>query len=104
MTDAHIKIGAATGVAGDQRPITDISANFAGKAPLWVYVLAEASANPNVNRLGPVGGRIVVETMVGLLKSDPTSILNNGSYRPTVNGRPTTMFGLRALVNLVTRA
>ena len=104
LTDDQIKIGAATGIATDQRPITDISANFAGKAPLWVYVLAEAAANPNVNRLGPVGGRIVVETLVGLLKSDPTSILNNSSYRPMVKGRPTTTFGLRALVNLVTRA
>ena len=103
LTDDQIRIGAATGIATDQRPITEISANFAGKAPLWVYVLAEAAANPNANRLGPVGGRIVVETIVGLLKSDPTSILNNGSYRPKINGRPTTTFGLRALVTLVTR-
>jgi Animal haem peroxidase len=104
LTDDQIKIGAATGVAEDQRPITDISANFAGKAPLWVYVLAEAAANPNINRLGPVGSRIVVETIVGLLKSDPTSILNNGSYRPKVDGRGTTTFGLRTLVDLVARA
>ena len=108
LTDEQIKIGAATGVTSDQRPITDISANFAGEAPLWVYVLAEAAANPNVNRLGPVGGRIVVETIVGLLKSDPTSILNNSSYRPKIIGRATTTlglgFGLRALVNQVTRA
>jgi glyoxylase-like metal-dependent hydrolase (beta-lactamase superfamily II) len=65
--------------------------------------MAEAAANPNVNRLGPVGGRIVVETIVGLLKSDPTSILNNSSYRPVMNGRPTTTFGLRALVNGIAR-
>ena len=35
--------------------------------------------------------------------SDSSSILNNGSYRLTLNGRPTAIFGLRAPVNLVTR-
>ena len=36
--------------------------------PLWLYVLLEAAQHGNNgDRLGPVGGRIVAEVMMGLL-------------------------------------
>ena len=46
------------------------------KTPLWYYVLREAAVLGGGNQLGPVGGRIVAETFVRILKRDPTSYLN----------------------------
>lgn len=53
---------------------------FWGKTPLWYYVLKEAElvgcgpdGKPG-NRLGPVGGRIVAETLIGLVRNSPYSI------------------------------
>lgn len=43
--------------------------------PLWFYILKEAQLLENGLRLGPVGGRIVGEVFVGLLKADPESYL-----------------------------
>ena len=49
---------------------------FEGNTPLWFYVLQEATVVGGGQRLGPVGGRIVGETLVGLLSGDPFSFLN----------------------------
>ena len=38
-----------------------------GKAPLWYYVLKEAEVRGGGRRLGPIGGRIVGEVILGLL-------------------------------------
>jgi len=47
--------------------------------PLWYYILKEAKVlGNNGTRLGPVGGRIVAETILGLLARDEFSILNTG--------------------------
>lgn len=43
------------------------------ETPLWYYVLREADVHGGGHRLGPVGGRIICETLVGLLDADPTS-------------------------------
>ena len=43
--------------------------------PLWFYILKEAEIMENGLRLGPVGGRIVGEVFIGLLKADETSYL-----------------------------
>jgi Animal haem peroxidase len=51
--------------------------------PLWYYILCEAATTLNEegqptkdSHLGPVGGRIVTEVIIGLLEGDPTSYLN----------------------------
>jgi Animal haem peroxidase len=44
--------------------------------PLWLYVLREAQLVNGGQFLGPVGGGIVAEVMLGLLLADPTSYLN----------------------------
>lgn len=51
--------------------------NFDKRTPLWYYVLREAAVQQNGNRLGEIGSRIVCETIIGMLKSDPNSYLNN---------------------------
>ena len=94
LPDNQILIGKATGDATEATPITSISSSFAGKAPLWAYILAESTAHAyriengaivgNQKApftLGPVGGRIVAETFVGLLLSDSNSILNSSTKR-----------------------
>jgi heme peroxidase len=47
-----------------------------GQTPLWYYLLREADVRKNGDRLGPVGGRIVAEVLIGLLVDDPTSVLH----------------------------
>jgi hypothetical protein len=61
------------------RKITDVSPGFAGNAPLWYYVLAEAQQQFKKNdtpiHLGPVGGRIIGEVFLGLMLKDSHSFL-----------------------------
>ena len=53
------------------------------RTPLWYYVLREAAVLHNGDQLGPVGGRIVAETFVRMLKRDPDSFLNQpGGFTP----------------------
>jgi hypothetical protein len=53
------------------------------KTPLWYYVLREASVLGGGSQLGPVGGRIVAETFVRILKRDASSYLNvPGGFSP----------------------
>jgi hypothetical protein len=46
-----------------------------GETPLWFYCLREAEVLHEGRTLGPTGGRIVAEVLVGLLKGDPSSYL-----------------------------
>ena len=57
---------------------------WGGEAPLWYYILKEAELPPyNGERLGPVGGRIMAEVLVGLLQRDPNSYLYlDPSWKP----------------------
>jgi hypothetical protein len=48
---------------------------FGGEAPLWFYILKEAELVGQGRELGPVGGRIVAEVLVGLLQKDLNSYL-----------------------------
>ena len=49
--------------------------DFKKSTPLWYYVLKEAEAKAGGLTLGPVGGRIVAEVLIGLIESDPASYL-----------------------------
>jgi hypothetical protein len=57
-----------------------------GEAPLWYYILKEAELPPqNGERLGPVGGRIMAEVLVGLLQRDQNSYLYlDPSWKPSL--------------------
>jgi len=53
------------------------------KTPLWYYALREAAVLGGGSQLGPVGGRIVAETFVRILKRDASSYLNvTGGFSP----------------------
>jgi Animal haem peroxidase len=48
-------------------------AGWSGETPLWLYVLSEAKHRGDGERLGPVGGRIVAEVLIGIIDADPAS-------------------------------
>ena len=55
--------------------------------PLWYYILCEAEHHSEGAHLGPVGGRIVAEVLLGLLEGDPSSYLNaKPAWQPTELG------------------
>jgi Animal haem peroxidase len=59
------------------------SAGWHGETPLWYYILREADFCAGGQRLGPVGGRIVSEVLVGLIDKDPASYRqNNQEWKP----------------------
>jgi Animal haem peroxidase/TAT (twin-arginine translocation) pathway signal sequence len=60
----------------DLSDIASVHGPFATSTPLWYYILAEAERMAGGLHLGPVGGRIVTETLIGLLRADPTSYLS----------------------------
>jgi hypothetical protein len=63
-------------VGPDKTPLAEVSTRFANNAPLWFYILAEAQHPDYGNgQLGPVGGRIVMEVVVGLMLLDGYSFL-----------------------------
>jgi hypothetical protein len=69
--------------------------------PLWYYILAEADQLGEGGRhLGPVGGRIVGEVLVGLVASDPTSYLCRWpSWTPWLPAADDHEFTMQDLVN-----
>jgi len=69
-------MGAPQLSAGDLADIGGVYAPFAVSTPLWYYVLAESKAAADGLHLGPVGGRLVTETLIGLLRADPESYLS----------------------------
>jgi hypothetical protein len=51
------------------------AAGWTAETPLWYYIFKEAEVRAGGEHLGPVGGRIVAEVLLGLLDADP------GAYR-----------------------
>jgi hypothetical protein len=115
ITDKELMIGKATDDA-QQKPLVRIAKGFAGKAPLWTYILSEAqvmswkNANRGVPRndipikLGPVGGTIVAGVFAALLQGDPTSYLNQGApFSPIPKFAPNGEFGLAELIKVALR-
>ncbi len=46
--------------------------------PLWFYILKEAELREHGARLGALGSRLVAETLVGIVQTDPTSYWQAG--------------------------
>jgi hypothetical protein len=114
LRDDQILVGKATGDPEDTVALAQLAPGFAGKAPLWTYILAEGTAGAfNVHdghidgpqiapvRLGPVGGRIVAETFVGVMAADRSSVLYNPFFRPDPAFTRYGRFGFRELIRAV---
>lgn len=76
-------------------------ADLAGHAPLWFYILKEAEKRAESAHLGPVGGRIVAEVLIGLLGGDPLSYLSvEPNWRPMLPAAAQGTFTLSDLINI----
>ncbi|MBW8198344.1 peroxidase family protein [Flagellimonas abyssi] len=85
--------------------------NLDNGTPLWFYILAEAEEIGRIDNggskpgegLGPVGGTIVAETLIGLLEMDEESYLgHNRDWSPTLgtNG----VFTMKDLLTIANKA
>lgn len=94
LDPALIKLGP------DETPIASVAGGqFEGNTPLWLYVLAEAQQNMDTaptgvvrknlgsSTLGPVGARIVAETIIGLIAEDRLSFLRLRPFWRPIYGR-----------------
>jgi hypothetical protein len=72
---------------GEPQAVRDAVAlgRFQRRTPLWYYVLREAKVQKDGDSLGAVGSRLVAETLIGFLKHDPNSFINN-RYHARVTG------------------
>jgi hypothetical protein len=68
---------------------------WSAETPLWIYVLREADALHDGDRLGPVGGRIVGEVLVGIIDADPESFRSvDHFWKPTLPSHDPDGFGI----------
>ena len=100
IPDSELKVGKATlGDTPGNKLLTSFDDSFKENAPLWYYVLAEAQTewarratakgskgDEEPVRLGTIGGRIVAETILGLIWGDGRSYL-----RQAPNWKPDTL-------------
>jgi len=69
----------------DLRELSPYGLGLEKSTPLWYYALAEAEVVEQGLHLGPVGGRIVAEVIIGLLQTDPASYLSSKpTWTPTL--------------------
>lgn len=108
LKDSQLKVGKATQEDSKKKnkSIDKISAAFAGKAPLWFYILSEAQQAYNAPKiddstptlLGDVGGRIVAEVFIGLLLGDSHSFLSQApGWKPELRNSKG-QFGMAELI------
>lgn len=72
----------------DLSELKDLGLNLHESTPLWYYILKEAEVMEKGLRLGPVGGRIVGEVIIGLLQLDRHSFMAaDPHWRPTLPTR-----------------
>jgi Animal haem peroxidase len=92
-------------LGGEELPLATVARDarrvLTRETPLWFYVLSEAEQRAaDGARLGPVGGRIVAEVLVGLIAADPQSYLSRDpAWRPVelgTGGR----FGMADLIEI----
>jgi Animal haem peroxidase len=82
--------GEAVAAAIGAEPLTRDEVGLAahgwdGETPLWYYILREADVRGDGDRLGPVGGRIVADVLIGIVQADPESFLAvDPAWTPTL--------------------
>src|SRR5919108_649801 len=97
LTAAELELSRLRGLKAAHRALLEQD------TPLWFYVLKEAEVRANDERLGPVGGRIVAEVLIGLLDGDPSSFLRvEPNWKPA--GIPAKTAGEFTLADLLTFA
>jgi hypothetical protein len=105
----NLKRGQALGLPSGQdvaefmglKPLSGKKLGAPEPTPLWFYILKESGLGGG-QQLGPVGGQIVAEVLLGLLKGDKRSFVNAApKWRPTL-GPKKGKFTLADLVRFAT--
>jgi Animal haem peroxidase len=95
--------GEAVAAAMGEAPLGDDplglgAAGWSGETPLWLYFLAESARRGRGEQLGPCGGRIAAEVLIGILEADRSSYrANEPNWTPTLPARGE-RFGLTDLL------
>ncbi|MDY6811441.1 MAG: peroxidase family protein [Actinomycetota bacterium] len=94
------------GGTGESPAVTEVLETTAlgQRTPLWYYILREAAVQQGGERLGELGSRIVCETIIGSLKSDPNSYLNATDLAVTPLGVDVGGTVIRTLSDLLNHA
>jgi hypothetical protein len=80
-------IGAPALTEHDLADLSSIYQPFVNSTPLWYYILKEAEVFEDGLHLGPVGGRLVAEVFIGLLRTDPEGFLTREpQFTPWLGG------------------
>jgi hypothetical protein len=80
--------------------LAPLGVGLESNTPLWYYVLKEAQTLNRGFHLGPVGGRIVGEVIIGLLQLDPKSyVAAEPTWRPTLPSQVAGEFRMKDLLN-----
>jgi hypothetical protein len=99
----HIKVPMLS--SQDLNELKDYGQKLDESTPLWYYVLKEAEMVEKGLHLGPVGGRIVGEVIIGLLQLDRDSYLaDNPHWRPSLPQRSGQVTGDFRMVDFLTFA
>jgi hypothetical protein len=59
-----------------------VGTRFVDQTPLWLYILREATLCGDGNRLGPLGSRMVAETLSAAVEASGTGMIENGVRQP----------------------
>jgi len=89
----------------DLSELKDFGNNLHESTPLWYYILKEAEVMEKGLRLGPVGGRIVGEVIIGLLQLDRNCFLaDEPNWKPMLPTRSGKVTGNFRMVDFLTFA
>jgi hypothetical protein len=82
-----------------------VGSRFVDHTPLWIYILLEAAVKSDGDRLGPLGGRIVAETLSAAIEASGSGMIVNGVLQPftpdpAFGGKSTDKFVYSDLVRL----
>jgi hypothetical protein len=99
------EMGVPVLAAGDLAELSGLGVGFETSTPLWYYILKEAEVMQDGLHLGPVGGRIVGEVIIGLLQTDPDAYLvQKPDWRPVLPARNGSVTGDFRMVDFLTFA
>lgn len=68
------------------------------ETPAWLYFLCEAKAREAGQRVGETASHVIADTIVGLMRLNPGSVLNMGEWHPRQS--PLTTKGAEGLTNI----
>jgi hypothetical protein len=72
--------------------------SFKTGTPLFYYLLRESELLEGGHRMGPLGSRIVAETICGLLELDDQSILRRADWKPLIRTASPTVVAVSDII------